>query len=130
MAMKTRTTATMMNAAPIANSPTSPSIEVPRLYCSLSHKRGGGRVENVAGIGLCAAHFCFSPKVVIAEPPKCEVGIPSYDHRTRPACRKRNPRHPAHHHRVAPAELATRLLVDCQLAGTERCAAHRHRRKG
>src|SRR5262245_41925423 len=52
-----------------------------------------------------------------------------YDHRTRSACRKRNPRHPAHHHRVAPAELATRLLVDCQLAGTERCAAHRHCRR-
>src|SRR5262245_33415055 len=53
-----------------------------------------------------------------------------YDHRTRSARRKRNPRHPAHHHRVAPAELATRLLVDCQLAGTERYAAHRHCRKG
>jgi hypothetical protein len=33
-------------------------------------------------------------------------------------------------HIIAPAELATRLLVDCQLAGTERCAAHRHCRKG
>src|SRR5215831_20548205 len=53
-----------------------------------------------------------------------------YDHRTRPARRKRSPRHRAHHHRVASAELATRLLVDCQLEGTERCAAHRHCRKG
>src|SRR5262245_14664727 len=53
-----------------------------------------------------------------------------YDHRTRPAHRKRSPRHRAHHHRVASAELATRLLVDCQLEGTERCAAHRHCRKG
>src|SRR5215467_3277033 len=53
-----------------------------------------------------------------------------YDHRTRPARRKCSPRHRAHHHRVASAELATRLLVDCQLEGTERCAAHRHCRKG
>ncbi len=34
------------------------------------------------------------------------------------------------HDCVAPAELATRLLVDCQLKGTLRCAAHRRYRKG
>ena len=53
-----------------------------------------------------------------------------HDHRARPARRKRSPRHRARHHRGAPAELATRLSVDCQLEGTERCAAHRHCRKG
>jgi hypothetical protein len=38
----------------------------------------------------------------------------SMDGETRPARCKRNPRHRAHHHRVAAAELATRLLVDCR----------------
>src|SRR5262249_25014038 len=53
-----------------------------------------------------------------------------HDHRTRPASRSRGPRYRAHHHRVALAELATRLLVDCYLKGTERCTAYRRCRKG
>src|SRR6516164_8842297 len=67
-------------------------------------------------------------EIYAQEQPNARVAL--YDHRTRPARRKRSPRHHARHHRVAPAELATRLWVDCQLAGTERRAAHRHCRKG